>query len=704
MRKLVKIVAIVLGIVIVLIVGAAVALPIFVDPNDYKAQIESQVESRTGRNLDIEGDIGLTVFPWLGIEMGKLTLGNAEGFPGEVFARTDRVSVRVKLMPLLSRRIEMDKVVIHGLTVNLARNAQGRGNWEDLAQPAQAPAGEAAPAPSGGGGIEALAIGGLDIREANLTWRDARSGQRFELRDLSLQTGALAPQRPVDLELEFRFQGEEPRLAGHVAMSGSLEVEDQQQVFLARDLQLDAELSADGLPQGEVALSLGGNVGTDLGRQTLTVDDLRLTALGLDASGQLAVSDLQTKPKISGSLRVAEFSPRALLEKLGRPAVETADPKALTRASMFATLGGTSGSVELQPLEIHLDDTTLGGNLMVTQAKVPAVRFDLALDAIDVDRYLPPKGEGGGEGGGQAAPAGEGASAAALPVEAARDLDVDGKLAIGKLKVANLNLSDIGMTLKAKDGVVRLSPMSATLYEGSFSGELALDARAQTPKLSAKESLSGVQIGPLLRDLQQSEERITGKGDVALDLSATGATPEAMKRSLDGNGRFTFNNGALKGVNIGRMIREAKARLQGGSLPPSEGPVQTDFTELSGTVKIENGVATNDDLSAKSPLLRIEGRGTADIPAETLDYRIRTTLVATAAGQGGKGLEDLAGIPIPIRVTGTFAQPSYGLDFEAFAQEVAKSKAGAIIEQQKEGAKEQVQEKAKGLLKGILGN
>jgi AsmA protein len=209
---------------------------------------------------------------------------------------------------------------------------------------------------------------------------------------------------------------------------------------------------------------------------------------------------------------------------------------------------------------------------------------------------------------------------------------------------------------------------------------------------------------------------------VSAKLTARGTAPDAIKRTLNGNIAFQFLNGAINGVNIGKMIRDARAKLQGGATPGGDEPAKTDFAEITGTAPVKDGLVSNQDLSAKSPLLRVEGKGTASLPKETVDYRATVTLVATSQGQGGKELDDLTGVPIPLKVTGTFANPSYGLDTEGLVKALAESKAKDLLDKQKGKVTDKVKDQVKdklggsvdkilggdkkggGLLKGILGN
>ena len=714
MKKLLKIVGFLVVALVVLIGAAVVVVPMLVDPEDVKNQLASAVKENTGRDLSIPGEVKLSVFPWLGATLGQVSLGNAKGFSAPVFASTQKVDVRVKLMPLLDRRLEMDTVTVHGLTLNLERNAKGATNWEDLGGGAGKQAGSGDSSRGGGGeALAGFALGGLDVRDGTLSFKDARAGQAFAIRDLNLKTGAVTPGQPVDLELGFDLESANPPMTGQV--SGGVRVDanpESQQVRLS-GLNVEANLTGDTLPGGGVKASLGAEVAVDGKARTLAVEQLKLALMDLVATGALKVAGLDSKPAVAGELSVAEFSPRKLMEDLGQPAVETADGNVLGKASLKATLAGGADSIALKPLTVVLDDSNLTGDVSVSNFAKPAVRFNLGLDSIDLDRYLPPAKE--------APPATPGAATGAageLPNETLRALDVAGKLTAGTVKVSKLTVTDVSASLKAKDGLIRLSPVAARLYQGTYAGNIVLDARKSTPALSLDEKLAGVQAEPLLKDLQ-GEAPITGTANVSAKLKSQGTTPESVKKTLNGKVAFKFLDGAVNGVNIGKMIRDARNTLQGKGGSGGDEPARTDFAEITGTATIKNGLVSNQDLNAKSPLLRVQGKGTASLPEESIDYRVTATLVATSQGQGGKDLGDLAGVPIPVHVTGTFARPEYGLDTQALAQALAKSKAKELVGARKAKVTEKIQKSigdkagkllggdkggAGGLLKGLLGN
>jgi AsmA protein len=269
----------------------------------------------------------------------------------------------------------------------------------------------------------------------------------------------------------------------------------------------------------------------------------------------------------------------------------------------------------------------------------------------------------------------------------------------------------VEVRVDGKDGLVDVDPLSARLYEGSLQGKARLDARTDMPKTTLEQSLTGVQVGPLLKDLA-GNDTLTGRTELSSDLSMSGLDPEAIKKSLDGTLRFAFTDGSVKGINIPRLIRQARARLEGETLPPEKEVLRTDFSELTGSARITDGLVQNDDLLLKSPLLRVEGEGQASLPKETIDYRLTTTIVGTLTGQGGEEIQELEGVPIPVQIGGTFQKPSFKLDLakvlETRAAEEVKKRAREEVEKKvqeelgdklKEGVGGQAEEAIRGLFR-----
>jgi len=712
MGKFLKFILWLLVVLVALVAIAAVVLPMVVDPNDYKAEIATAVEKQTGRTLTIEGDISLSVFPWLGLDIGPTHFSNAAGFNEPSMARMEAVQVRVKLLPLLHKQLEVDKVRLSGLQLYLAKNKQGVTNWADLT--AAAEGGDAkdksgATQAASGGGLDHFTIGGIEISDASVHWDDRSTDSRYEVNDLSLTTGAIVPGEAFDLDLRLRLSSAQPLVETGLSLTGELLIDADFNAFTVTAAKLQLDARGDSLPSGQLQATLTSDISADLAAQTLLLPNIVLDALGLHVTASMSGADISSEAaKFNGTLAVAEFVPRKLLQALGDEPPETTDSNALRKADADLAWDASLQHFAATALTAHLDETTLNGELKVRSFDAPAISFKLSLDQIDLDRYLPPaSSEKGGAGTGKDKAAGKSAGKSSpasgdMPLEPLRALDLNGDVRIARLKAFNLNSRDVQIQIRAKDGVLEISPLAAQLYDGTVNAALKLDVRKDTPRFSVQESLSGVQAGPLLKDLT-GDDKLLGTADVKASLEGAGGNADKILNTLNGTTEFTFKDGAINGVNIAALIREAQARLEGQPAPKQDQPNRTDFALLRGSATVTNGLVKNDDLIMKSPLLRISGAGEASLPKETIDYTLTTKFVGSLEGQGGKGEKKLSGLSVPVRVGGTFSKPTYTPDLGAVAKDAAKAEVDKRVEKEKKKLEKKLgTEIPDSLLKGLF--
>ncbi len=695
MGKILKIVGWLVGIVVLLLIVAVVVLPQIIDPNDYKDEIVSRVQQETGRTLSIDGDLGLSVFPWLGIEIGAMELSNAEGFEDQAFAAVEHAAVRVKLMPLLGGRLEVDKVGLKGLRLNLAKAKNGTTNWDDLIEAQKGEVPGESPQPRAGSMPGEFTIGGVDIIDARVSWDDRSQARHYIVEQLSLQTGAVAPGEPVEMALSMVLHSKEPAAKAKLDLEAVVAVDEQAGIIEVSGIKLTLDGQSDALPDGSIEAVLEATVKMAVNGDSLEVAGLNMAIGDLKLTGALTGSALTTTPTVNGNLQLAEFNLRQWMTDQGVTTPPMADSKALTRVSASLVLENKAGATRLDDLKIGLDDTRIDGTATL---RGEAVAFKVNVDSIDLDRYLPAPAE---DEGGTAKPAGDNAGSAVqsapaeqplLPVETLRGLNVDGVLNVGRLIVNKLLAEQVQLTVKAKDGRLTLDQKVGKFYQGGYKGNLDLDVRGKTPLTKIDAAASNILIGPLLKDLA-GEDRLTGKGHFNANLSTRGNSIDAFKKDLSGKMNFKFEEGAVKGFNLAQTIRETRARFQGEPVTKTNQPQQTDFSELSASGVISEGVLQNQDLLGKSPFLRVNGAGKVNLVSETLDYTLKAVVVATEKGQGGEALEQLKGVTIPVRLTGPFASPKYTIDW-----------AKIILESQKGKIEEKLQEKLEGKIPADLQN
>jgi AsmA protein len=347
---------------------------------------------------------------------------------------------------------------------------------------------------------------------------------------------------------------------------------------------------------------------------------------------------------------------------------------------------------------VKLDDSTIKAKFTAAEP----YELDASIDKINLDRYL------GAEEKQAAAPQTPAPKAEAdTPVDlsALKSINAKGRIQVGALEVRGLKLADVNAQLNAQNGRVTVAPHSAKLYEGSISGEVTVDANKN--HVSLKEQLQNVAVGPILRDFAQ-QDRLEGKGNITLDVTTAGQTVNAMKHALGGTAKVELRDGAIKGINLGEIIRKGRSLFSGGgSQSAAQGQSaddktqKTDFSELSASFTIKNGVAHNEDLDAKSPLFRLGGAGDINIGTSSLDYLAKASIVATGQGQGGAERDRLAGLTVPVKLSGTFDDLKYQVDYRAMAGQAAKSEVGEKIKERLEDKLKD--EKVRDKLKGLLG-
>jgi len=655
MKKLLKISGITFGIVFVLFVLAVVAATVMIDTNEYREKISTYVKQETGRDLLIKGDLSLSFFPWVGLTIGETTLSNAAGFGEKSFAKFNEINLKVKLLPLLSKSVEMDTVTLDGVMLNLAKNKKGVSNWDDLLKAGGKPQHEKGDRGDGGEGLKSLQIGGIHIKDAQLSWRDDQAGVAYEVADLQLNTGAINPSKPVDMNLDFDIKDNKANKSWH--------------------------------------FGLGGRLSADMDKQQASISQLKLQLANITLKGDLQVTQMMTTPQISAKLTSSEFVPRETMASFGIAMPVTTDATVFGKAMLELMMSANAEKVDVSQLLVRLDETTLKGSMDIANFSQPAIRAQIDIDQIDVDRYLPPVA-GQQEKKDAKAPASD---AIELPVEMLRELNVKANLKIGKMKVSNLRSEAINMTLTANKGLIRVHPSSAKMYQGSYAGDISLDVRGKVLKVTMNEKLNGIQASPLFKDLANLDW-IGGKGDMTATLAAQGNTMTALRSSLAGNIGMSFLDGVIKGVNVSYKIRQAYALLKGLPAPAAE-PNETPFTSITATATVKNGVVDNRDMKMDTPVLVVTGAGQADLGKESMSYLVKATVNEKLADSESEAMQKLKGKTIPLRIEGPFSKLKYKVELDAAVKEEVKEKAKAKIEKE---LNDKMGDKLKDKFKGLF--
>jgi AsmA protein len=909
--RIVKISLIAIGAFLALAIAAIAYVTATFDPNDYKGFVTDTFASRTGRTLAIDEDLRLAYFPWLAVETGGVTIGGAPGFGDAPFATVNRVAARVKLLPLLERRVEIGTVELTGFTLNLARDAELRGNWEDLVAALNGGPTEAAPAEPGAAAVESLAIEGVRIDEGNVYWRENVSELRYSVTGLSLATGGIGSGEPVEFEAALQFKDElsalaaaleasavvaidadgsvvatgvntevtvtpsgaaprtlaatadriafdkaaetlavdglatetagvaatwqiagsallgNPRIEGSVAapsadlaavlaaleiappagldsralgsaaldarfyfqaepqvvtltavevqalgatvrgngtltegneLSGSIEIPEfapnaALQSWLRSTVPATIDVSAverlalrtrfeTTLESGRVSLrdleanvlgaTITGSVETvpgargnlvrgtvatsrfeadafakafaaslppnlaaselgtidldarfefDQAADTLSVAPFAAELFGLAATGEVVGRNVSQTAEWSGTAKVAQFSPQALLQRFGLPPQPTSDSQALTRATIDTRFEVTGERAELSNVVLALDDTRITGSFTLVGFDAPAYRFALDVDRVNADRYLPPKARDAQEGE---------ATAGDIELPQNNTMDLDGTMRIGALGLAGMQFQEVATRVLIGGGDAKLENARAKLYGGTFDGSFHVRAAGNEPGLALEGRAAGLALEPLITALTGEPANFSGTGSFDLNLSGTGRTVIENVRTAGGNVSFDMSGGVIKGFNLGHALCSAYNVTQRAPAPPDQ-PAETAYDGIKGAAVVAAGTADSRDLIARTSFMDLTAAGTLKLVEQQLDYRADARLTNAIPIPGCETLDQFVGDALPFNITGTVTAPSITPDFSKLVQR-----------QIREEVQERIQDRIQDRLRDIL--
>ena len=531
MNKAIKWLLIIIAGIGVLFGGILVSLPFIIDPNNYKEQISTIVHEQTGRVLSIPGDIKLQVSPKLDVafSLGEIQLASSKEFPDTSFVSSKLAEIKLAIWPLITKRqLQINKIALSGVQLNLIRNIEGKTNWEDLAAGKTAKndpsphSGQDKPKHASKKSLPAIDIGGMDIKDINILYQDQQAKKTIALNNFNLSIGHLQENAPflVLADFDFSLDDNKQPLTASIKTEFNLTLNLSNQHFAINDFTLNGLFQGKIFPASKIKISLMADVEISVPEEKVTLHKFVVKQNELTATTALSLVGFTT-PVIKGTLKIAEYSPKQHLTQLGIPLPEFTDQKVLDRLS--ATLGFSlnSDQLEIKEILIQLDDTAVKANASVKNFKQPAYALNLHIDQLDLARYVIQNDNEAPAAKKETPQETAEKQQATIPVHLLRGLTFNADIKIDKLKAAKLTLTDVTLKADGKDGLIQLQPLAAKLYEGSLTVTGQIDARPDVPKMNLKKNLQGVQLGPLFIDLVGKEE-LSGRADISVDVVTRG--------------------------------------------------------------------------------------------------------------------------------------------------------------------------------------
>lgn len=684
MGKPIKIILSIIAAITLLLTIIIFTLPFFINPNNFKPEIIAVIKHKTGRDLILTGDIKISFFPWSGVSTGKMILSNAAGFENKTFATLEESIIKINLLPLFLNEIEIEQVLIKGLTLNLEKNSQGINNWDDLTTTNTINVTHLSPniinsKPAAKNQLTLSIINCVVIENALFNWKNQQSGKTLSIKDINIITNKLSYDESVTVDLSMLATSSENNWTESIKLKTELIINQAQTALLLNhsDLKLKTTITTKNNSDKSILATLTiNNVAMDRTKQSINVSGLKLTSQDISLTAEISGNTINGKSSFQGPINIAPFNLSNILNQLNITTFIMPDSKALSKVAGTFNFLATDSSIDLQNMAVTIDDNQIKGSTSITDFSQPVITFNLDANSINLDSYLALDKDNHSMF--LTSPAITLALGTfALPVEPLKKLNINGQLSLKNLKVNNMSMQDVQLKLAVKEGLIKTQQSAKGFYNGSYDGNFSADIRNNKPALAISEKIVNVQIAPLLNDFN-GVAKLSGLLDLSTELEGQGNNANELKSSLKGNLRFSLTDSAIKGFNLQKIIDDTKTLIKESTLPTNNKNDQMLFSKLSGTVTINNGLMLNDDLVGNATKVHLNGKGTAGLNTEKLDYKLNARYIKTKATATEP--EQLTDTPIIINIAGTFAEPNYSVDLAAILNDKNKAKIERFID------------------------
>lgn len=632
---------------VVVVVAVAVILPFFIPLDTVKAEITTRAEEATGRKLTIDGDFDLSILPRVRVKAGDVTFANAPGAKQANMVQLAELEVGLAIFPLLRKQVEVTSFVLVDPVINLEVDSKGRPNWQfDEKSSSPGAAGGADDQSAGGSdggadgaskGLREISLGDVRLVNGTVRYADAQNGTNHEIQSINATINLPSLDSPLNADGSLVWNGEKVELA--------LKVDEPRALMDGASTGVETSIKS-----RPVLFDYSGTV-TNAKPSAVTGD------ISLDVPSIRGLAAWTSKPLQFAGGGLGPLSVKGRLDMAGK-------------------------SIAFKKAELSLDDMNATGDFEFDAGgRVPAIIATLEVDKLNLNTYLPPEGEKptAASSGGSAPASGGAAGQSGAPADWSDDpidfsalnlVNADLTFVTGGIEVKKIKVGRTSVKTLLKGGNLAVDLTEMALYDGQGTGRIT--ANAGSNAVTHKLDLKGVQAAPLLTDAA-GFDRIEGTANIVADVQTRGASQRQLVSALNGNGSIQFLDGAVRGLNLAAMVRNVSAAFLDPSARESQ---KTDFAELAGTYTITNGIVKNDDLFLKSPLLRVDGRGTSDMPKRAVDYRITPKVVASTEGQGSQA--QAPGLSVPIMVTGRWDNLAFAPDLSGAVDELIKDPSKAL--------------------------
>ena len=721
------------ALLVVVIVGVVIFVATF-DANNYKAEIIEQVENATGRTFNIGGEINLSVFPWIGFEIEDVSLGNAEGFKAENFAAIQKLDIKVHLLPLLKKEVEVKKLSLRGLDLSLEIAKDKSNNWSSLSQSDE---GETATVQEEEGvpddkvaPMSFLKIKGFEFTDAVVHYDDRSTNTIATLSALNLETGKIQFDQPTDIDFSARVKSNKPEIDTQLNAVTKLTFNKELNNFKLRDFVFTVLAQKnDFLPQEE-KVEIRASVDVLMDDQLVTLKQVSLNALGVTTVANLTVAEFLETPLIQGNVEVMPFNAKEVATRMAIDLPEMAGKDALQSVALKARLKMHGEKVEADDFTLSFDGQTLSGWLHILNLTKQQIRYDLSLDQLNLNDYLAAddgvvNGEGvaSSDSNTKAGQAASGDEKIVLPTEMLKELDIQGDFRIATLAAKEYEIKQLSMSTQASKGLIYIKPLTMGMLGGKVNTAVTVNVQNAVPRYALNLNANQIQMGPVanpvLKDaMGDKPATVDGAVDVKVNIKTVGETINQLKKASKGPISIDMKNTRVNDFDPEFYMRSALAsyfdakglglsqKIMGDYKPRDV----TVFDSIHGIFNMAQGKVQTNDFLMDSKRVKVGAEGGVDIVQNSLN------ILSSIELPKEKSKKDTAEATSPlktlrevlyVRVKGPFEALEYKIDTGRLKKSISnalkneakakldaeKQKAKAKLDAEKERAKEKAKKK-----------
>jgi AsmA protein len=647
MKKLLKWIVRIGAVLVLIVVIAAVVLPMVIDPNDYKDTIEEKIQATIGRNVQLKGEIEWKVFPWLALTFNDVIIDNEKGFKGDSMAQIEKLSARVKILPLIQSDIQVGKVSVDQAIFNLQVAKSGRDNYQSIldALDADTDSGSTSTESSS----RTLNIAGIDFNNISLNYTDQQSKTTANITQLNLNIGEVSAGVPVDIQSSMHLNmpdtGLDVDVDSDIIAHGLLS--DDGGKLMINDFSIQGQLSSESKMPLNIELKETGVF--DITKDSLSLPKILISAGDANIISNVTGKNVSTsKSSMNGSYSIGEFNLNEFITNLtGSPAVSSDVFSGFSSSGQWALIGQR---FKIDKLVINFDETKINGNADITNLDKLSGHFKLDINQLNVDKFL-------GDAEEQSTANSESSDNTNLNFGR-----LNGTINIDSLTASGAQLKNVKVKVKTNGSKFELVPVNADFYEGLLLTAVKVDTQATKNKVIVTHKMNKVKVGPLLTDLSGSE-LLTGIGDLNIDLNIDKPFSELPLKSAHGQISYTLQDGAIYGVDVFGMMKKGLSMIYPElKEEASDGVKKTDFALMQIDADINDGILKTRTMKIESPYLRVDGKVTIDLVNMTIDGTIEPMLLDVPEQLLSDKYKKLLNLPIPVTLSGSLLEPTISID------------------------------------------